>query len=352
LMMKATSRMQQLISALLALCAPFVYSKKLPDASEFLVQGLEEVEPAYGLFEGNMYSGLLGMDNGDRHGELMFWLFASAEPTVKDTLTIWLNGGPGCSSFNCGVMFENSPVTIPLNPAGYCCVSRNEPLVYNKFAWTNATHMLYVEQPVGVGFSHGGPEPKDEADLSGDFFAFLQNFYQVFPEYQKAELFIVGESYAGMYAPAIAHKIYTEMKDFDSKSKRDADLIHIELGGIGLGNGWVDARVQGPATIDYAYFHGMMDMHTRDMLHAEWDRCINSAPGESQPDPFHEFNVPDDCAMSLAVLMTGGKLAWPQRLSGPVRIVSFISPITVDFLLRTFSSIPSSSRSDSRIHMT
>jgi hypothetical protein len=54
-------------------------------------------------------------------------------------------GGPGCSSFNCGVMFENSPVTTPLHPAGYCCLDTHEPLVYNQFAWTNATHMLYVE---------------------------------------------------------------------------------------------------------------------------------------------------------------------------------------------------------------
>jgi hypothetical protein len=68
----------------------------LPNASSFLVRGLEAIEPAYGLFDGSMYSGLLPMDNGNRHGELMFWLFASESPTVPNTLTIWLNGAFLC----------------------------------------------------------------------------------------------------------------------------------------------------------------------------------------------------------------------------------------------------------------
>lgn len=215
-------------------------------------------------------------------------------------------------------MFENSPVTIPLHPAGYCCLDTHEPLVYNQYAWTNATHMLYVEQPVGVGFSRGGPEPQDEDDLSGDFLAFLQSFYHVFPQYQKTKLFIVGESYAGMYVPSIAHKIFTEMKNFHKVQKKNPDFVYIDLAGIALGNGWVDARVQGPAVIDYAYFHGMYDMHTRDMLHAEWERCINGKHNQKQPEPFHSFNVPDDCAMSLGALMAAGKGAWPDRPSGPV----------------------------------
>jgi hypothetical protein len=71
------------------------YRRSLPDASDLRVRGLEEVEPAFGLFEGEMYAGLLPMDNGERNGDLMFWLFAPEEPSVTDSLVIWLNGGPG-----------------------------------------------------------------------------------------------------------------------------------------------------------------------------------------------------------------------------------------------------------------
>jgi hypothetical protein len=69
--------------------------RSLPDASDLRVRGLEEIEPAFGLFEGEMYAGLLPMNNGDRSGNLMFWLFAPEEPSITDSLVIWLNGGPG-----------------------------------------------------------------------------------------------------------------------------------------------------------------------------------------------------------------------------------------------------------------
>lgn len=52
-------------------------------ASDFLVTGLEEVEPNYAKFDGKMFAGLLpidiieqpGQEKDDKRGELMFWLF-------------------------------------------------------------------------------------------------------------------------------------------------------------------------------------------------------------------------------------------------------------------------------------
>jgi len=78
---------------------------------DFLVEDLDEVVPAYAKFDGEMYAGTLPMDNTDfegnaREGAIMFWLFAPARPVVSDTMVLWLNGGPGCSSFNAGVMME------------------------------------------------------------------------------------------------------------------------------------------------------------------------------------------------------------------------------------------------------
>lgn len=140
----------------------------------------------------------------------------------------WLNGGPGCSSISAGNLFEIAPVTSPHFRAGYPKTRYNEPFIYNEWAWTHATNLLFIEQPAGVGFSWG-PTVHDEAELSQDFYNFLQNFFRTFPDMGSKKLFIFGESYAGYYVPSIAHKIYSE--------NVKGDHMRINLSGIGLGNG-------------------------------------------------------------------------------------------------------------------
>ena len=240
--------------------------------------------------------------NQPPNGEYMFWLFQPNNATAMDTVTIWLNGGgPGCSSFFAGVLFECGPVTTPPHPAGYPHSQFDEHLVANPFSWTKATNMLFVEQPGGVGFS-SGPTPNSEADLSEAFFNFLVNFYETFTEYQTKRLFIFGESYAGYYVPSIAHKIYRENKY--------GSYRHIRLAGIGLGNAWMDALYQGPVVIDYAWWHGMIDSRTRNGLHEIWEQC--KLGGDELEKPFHPFTIPDECGIAGATLMAAGAGSFPD----------------------------------------
>lgn len=278
---------------------------------DFCVQGLDEIEPAFGHYPGDMYAGTLPVDHDEVKGEMMFWLFAPDDPLIenKKTLTVWLNGGPGCSSFFAGLLFEHGPATVPLQPAGTCCIDEHAPLVYNPHSWALSTHMLYVEQPISVGFSSGSPLPQNETDVGADFYAFLQNFFTVFDEYQDDdyEVYIFGESYAGMYVPSIARYIHLQNKKQQPTSSpaTTAALHHIPLAGIGIGNGLLDSRVQGPIRIDYAFFHGMIDTYTRNNLHLLWDLCIN--PENDMQEPIHSFNVPDDCGMLAAIPLASGQ---------------------------------------------
>ena len=182
----------------------------------------------------------------------------------------------------------------------------------------------YVEQPAGVGFSTGR-EPQNEKEVGWDFYHFLVNFYKVFEDLQPHRLTIFGESYAGMFVPAIAHRIF--------KENQNSPELHINLDGIALGNGWMNGRVQGPMAIDYAWYHGMIDAYTRDAFHAQWEHCTTSdgvnMTGEIQSAPFHPFTTPDECGVMDAVLQAAGAGNLPHGLSPNKYDVTTFDPLNI-----------------------
>lgn len=130
----------------------------------------------------------------DKH--LFFWMFekrGAAETMDKEVipLIVWLTGGPGCSS-TLALLTENGPCTV--NPDG-------QSTTVNPHSWTETAHVLWLDQPAGVGFSYGQETDSNEEMVAEDAYYFLQAFFQTYPEYQKSPLYIVGESYAGHYGP-------------------------------------------------------------------------------------------------------------------------------------------------------
>ncbi|KAF8551345.1 alpha/beta-hydrolase, partial [Imleria badia] len=114
---------------------------------------------------------------------------------------IWLNGGPGSSSL-VGLFFENGPIHI----------SNNYSLFENEYAWTTVADYVWIDQPVGTGFSTADSNGYvyDEDQMAADFMGFLENLVKVFPDLATRPLHLTGESYAGMYIPYIT-KAYFEM---------------------------------------------------------------------------------------------------------------------------------------------
>ena len=98
------------------------------------------------------YSGYLDLPGTKKH--IHYWFIASESPTPStDPVTVWLNGGPGCSSLD-GLVYEHGPFRFdPADPS---------KLVRFNFTWAKKSHMLYIEAPVGVGFSYSD-DPSDYA---------------------------------------------------------------------------------------------------------------------------------------------------------------------------------------------
>lgn len=63
--------------------------------------------------------------------------------------------------------------------------------------------MVWVDQPVGVGYSEGDPDIEDEEQLATEFVGFWKNFVELF-HMEEWRMYLTGESYAGMYIPYIA----------------------------------------------------------------------------------------------------------------------------------------------------
>ncbi|KAI9658142.1 MAG: hypothetical protein M1831_003988 [Alyxoria varia] len=162
------------------------------NTTKFAVDGRGLPEVDFDI--GESYAGLLPISpRKSEPRKLYFWFFPSSNPLAKDEITIWLNGGPGCSSLE-GLFQENGPVVWQ-----YGTRWPNK----NPWTWVNETNMVWVEQPVGTGFSQGEPTATNQEQAAQQFLGFFRQFVDTFGVHNR-KIYITGESYAGYYVPYIA----------------------------------------------------------------------------------------------------------------------------------------------------
>ncbi len=130
---------------------------------------------------------------------MWFWFFEARNSPSTAPLAMWLNGGPGCSSM-IGLFQENGPCT-------FNGVSGSTP-VLNPNSWNNAANMLYVDQPIGTGFSFGTDGATSTVTAAPYVWTLLQAFYAQFPTYQNRNFGLFTESYGGHYGPEFAFYLW------------------------------------------------------------------------------------------------------------------------------------------------
>ena len=168
----------------------------------------------------------LNQNGGD---DMFYWWFESRNSAKDDPLVLWLTGGPGCAS-EIALFYENGP---------YQFNADGKTLKMNPHAWNNNANLLYVDQPVGTGFSKAGSVTDydtNEEEIADTMALFMENFLEKFPQLQGKDFYITGESYAGHYIPAISHNFFFKNKD----------KLKINFKGMAIGNGLVDPYAQYP----------------------------------------------------------------------------------------------------------
>lgn len=165
-------------------------------SKKFAVNGTAGAIPDVSFDIGESYAGLLPISNNTNEDkQLYFWFFPSENEDAGDEITIWLNGGPGCSSLE-GFLQENGPISWQYGSAPFA--------VYNPWNWANLTNMVWVEQPVGTGFTQGNATATNQEEVAAEFLGFFKNFVDTFG-LKNRKVYVTGESYAGRYVPYIAN---------------------------------------------------------------------------------------------------------------------------------------------------
>jgi len=158
------------------------------------------------------------------NSNMFFWYFPAEYDQEKAPVVLWLQGGPGGSSMF-GLFVENGPFSV----------NEKLQLVRRKTSWSLTHNLIYIDNPVGTGFSFtNGGYAENQTAVAEDLFQCLTQIFTLFPELQSNDFFVTGESYAGKYIPAISYKIHQANKNLDDKTRK------INFQGMAIGDGLCD----------------------------------------------------------------------------------------------------------------
>jgi hypothetical protein len=269
-------------------------------------------------------------------------------------IIVWFNGGPGASSM-VGLFQEMGPFFFtsqqrrqPQNNCSNHCSNTttttttttammDPKIILNPYRWTKMAHLLFIEHPVGVGYSYcrdssttgtstagtttatttttsqstRQPPPQrppcivtDDTASQMALYALI-DFYSKFPSFapssqtdnfnhpmnttgttpmmtantsttitaNQTDLYLMGESYAGVYIPTLARAIVQYNKnhraaDHEDDNKKVRPLSRIPLRGIAVGDPCTDTDSQSHYMdpLWYAHNYGLVNDNIYTML--------------------------------------------------------------------------------------
>ncbi|XP_004506097.1 serine carboxypeptidase-like [Cicer arietinum] len=223
---------------------------------------------------------------------MFYFFFESQNNTRDDPVVIWLTGGPGCSG-EIALFYENGPFHI----------SDKSQLVPNNYSWNKASNIIFVDQPIGTGFSYtldDNDYSRDVTSISNYLYDFLQEFFKQHPDFVKNDFYITGESYAGQYIPALASRV--------RQGNKDSEGIHINLKGIAIGNGMTNPLIQYPSLPQYAVDMKLITKEDQDQINKLIPPCedaIKSCESEGGDSCFTALTQCNDIMKNILSIAGG-----------------------------------------------
>ncbi|KAI8712240.1 hypothetical protein NCS52_01321700 [Fusarium sp. LHS14.1] len=172
---------------------------------------------------------------------MFFWYFQSRNKPDTDPLLLWMSGGPGATG-ELGCFLGTGPCAV--NSDGNS-TSRLE------YSWTDHANVIYIDQPIGVGFS----EIADRDDIAvsleqgaRDIYSFLSTLStEVFPDFSGRSWHITGESMGGHYVTGFTKYI------MELEHERVAQGLdpYINISSAVIVDGYIDSSYQSSGYYDF-----------------------------------------------------------------------------------------------------
>ena len=204
------------------------------------------------------HSGYITID-ATLNSHSFFWFLPSLDGNSSAPLILHLSGGPGISSMAMGFLYQHGPFAV--NDT-YSNSTAGSPLDthYRADNYNEHNHMLYVDNPIGTGFSYTESSlglRNDSRQVADDLYELLRQFYLLFPAYRQCRLYIHGVSYAGHFLPTLGYKIHTENLARDPEE-------HMPFEGLFIAAPYMDSNLQNAEEDEFLISIGRMDPDHRN----------------------------------------------------------------------------------------